>query len=172
MTASAGGAGGERAPAAALLIVRRHLSHNRVLGAVVAAAALVITTQAWAGRDLSLVNVGTMLVGGLFLGSVYALLATGLVVSNLTSGIFNLAHGALAMILAFLYWELRVNREWNTAVALVVVLFVFAPVLGLLVERLVLVGAGGVSRSVSPLLRAATLPMVPAVLGLLEIPGV
>ncbi|MFT4744919.1 MAG: pimeloyl-ACP methyl ester carboxylesterase [Nitriliruptoraceae bacterium] len=41
-----------------------------------------------------------------------------------------------------------------------------------LVERLVLVSAGGVSRSVSPLLRAATLPLAPTVLGLLEMPGI
>ncbi len=41
-----------------------------------------------------------------------------------------------------------------------------------LVDRLVLVGAGGISRSVSPLLRAATLPLAPSAIGLLHLPGV
>ena len=39
-------------------------------------------------------------------------------------------------------------------------------------ERLVLVSAGGVSRSIHPLVRAATLPFAPSVMGLLDLPGV
>ena len=39
-------------------------------------------------------------------------------------------------------------------------------------ERLVLVSAGGVSRSINPLVRAATLPFAPTVMGLLDLPGV
>lgn len=38
-------------------------------------------------------------------------------------------------------------------------------------ERLVLVSAGGVSRSIHPLVRAATLPFAPTVMGLLDLPG-
>ena len=38
--------------------------------------------------------------------------------------------------------------------------------------RLVLVGAGGVSRSIHPLVRAATLPFAPTAMGLLDLPGV
>lgn len=37
--------------------------------------------------------------------------------------------------------------------------------------RLVLVSAGGVSRSIHPLVRAATLPFAPSVMGLLDLPG-
>lgn len=39
-------------------------------------------------------------------------------------------------------------------------------------ERIVLVGAGGVSRSVSPALRAASLPGAQLVLGMLSLPGI
>ena len=39
-------------------------------------------------------------------------------------------------------------------------------------ERLVLVSAGGVSRSIHPLVRAATLPFAPTVMGLLDLPGI
>ncbi len=39
-------------------------------------------------------------------------------------------------------------------------------------ERLVLVSAGGVSRSIHPLVRAATLPFAPTMMGLLDLPGI
>jgi pimeloyl-ACP methyl ester carboxylesterase len=38
-------------------------------------------------------------------------------------------------------------------------------------ERLVLVSAGGVSRSINPIVRAATLPFAPTMMGLLDLPG-
>ena len=41
--------------------------------------------------------------------AVYAISATGLVVTYITSGVFNFAHGAIGMFLAFVYWELRVQ---------------------------------------------------------------
>ena len=40
---------------------------------------------------------------GLALGSIYAIAATGLVVTYTTSSIFNLAHGTVAMISSFVY---------------------------------------------------------------------
>ena len=43
---------------------------------------------------------------GIVLGCLYALTAVGLVVTYNTSGIFNLAHGAEGMFLAFTYWQL------------------------------------------------------------------
>lgn len=39
-------------------------------------------------------------------------------------------------------------------------------------ERLVLVSAGGVSRSINPIVRAATLPLAPLVMGALDLPGI
>ncbi len=49
----------------------------------------------------------TFTIVGLVLGSVYAIAASGLVLTYNTSGIFNFAHGAQAMLGAFAYWQLR-----------------------------------------------------------------
>jgi len=37
---------------------------------------------------------------------IYAVAASGLVVTYATSGVFNFAHGAIGMFCAFTYWEL------------------------------------------------------------------
>jgi branched-chain amino acid transport system permease protein len=72
---------------------------------------------------------------GLVTGAIYAIAATGLVVTYSTSGIFNIAHGAIGMMMAFLFWELRVNRHVPTLLAVIIVVFVVAPLLGALIER-------------------------------------
>jgi branched-chain amino acid transport system permease protein len=82
-------------------------------------------------------------VFGLAFASIYFVAASGLVVTYTTSGIFNFAHGAVAMIAAFSYWELRVRHHWPAPVAFVVVLFVLAPLMGLVIERVVMRNLGG-----------------------------
>ena len=72
---------------------------------------------------------------GIVTGAVYAVSASGLVVTYTTSGIFNFAHGAIGMVLAFTYWELSVNQGMPVVLALVLVLGVIAPVLGIVLER-------------------------------------
>src|SRR5271165_4477182 len=67
---------------------------------------------------------------GLVTGSVYAIAASGLVLTYTTSGIFNFAQGAMAMLGAFAYWQLRFGWNWPAPVALVMVIFVLAPLLG------------------------------------------
>ena len=52
----------------------------------------------------------TFTILGIITGAIYAVAASGLVVTYTTSGIFNFAHGAIGMMAAFIYWELRVNR--------------------------------------------------------------
>src|SRR4051794_25963793 len=84
------------------------------------------------------------LIAGLVTGSVYGLAGTGLVLTYKTSGVFNLAHGALATVSAYAFYELKVVHQlpWGLAAALCV--FVGGPVLGLLLEVLArsLSGAG------------------------------
>jgi len=75
---------------------------------------------------------------GLAISAVYAISATGLVVTYITSGVFNFAHGAIGMFLAFVYWELRVDQGWPTPVALAVTLLVIAPSIGVLLDVLVM----------------------------------
>ena len=72
---------------------------------------------------------------GIVTGSIYAVAAGGLVLTYTTSGVFNIAHGAIGMLMAFVYWELHHNRGWPTPVALVLVLVVIAPLFGVVVER-------------------------------------
>ena len=74
-------------------------------------------------------------VVGLVVGCVYALAATGLVVTYTTSGIFNFAHGAVAAVAAFAYWDLAVSHGWPHWLAALVIVLVLAPAFGALVER-------------------------------------
>jgi branched-chain amino acid transport system permease protein len=80
----------------------------------------------------------TYLVLGATVAAVYAISATGLVVTYITSGVFNFAHGAIGMFLAFVYWELRINQGWPTPLALLVTLGVCAPAIGVLLDVLVM----------------------------------
>lgn len=75
---------------------------------------------------------------GLFLGALYAMYATGLVVVYTTTGVFNFAQGAIGVFAAFLYWELHVNRGWHSIPALFVVVGLFAPALGVLLDIVIM----------------------------------
>lgn len=75
---------------------------------------------------------------GLATAGVYAVAASGLVVTYQTSGIFNFAHGAMGMVVAYVYWDLRVRHGLPAPFALVLALFVFAPLFGALIERLLM----------------------------------
>ncbi|MBA3282120.1 MAG: ABC transporter permease [Acidimicrobiia bacterium] len=82
----------------------------------------------------------TLLVLGLVSASLYAVAASGLVVTYTTSGIFNFAHGAVAMFCAFVYWQLSSPDAWGLPVplALALTLLVFAPGLGLVIDRVLM----------------------------------
>jgi branched-chain amino acid transport system permease protein len=82
---------------------------------------------------------------GLVTGGVYAIAASGLVVTYTTSGIFNFAHGAIAMLAAFAYWQVRFDWGWPAPLALVAVLGVAAPLLGALIYGVVMRGLRGTS---------------------------
>ena len=72
---------------------------------------------------------------GLIAGSAYAVAASGLVLTYATSNVFNIAHGSVGMFMAFVYWELAVDRGFPPLLALVLVVGVLAPLFGLLIER-------------------------------------
>ena len=79
-----------------------------------------------------------LLVLGIVYGCIYAMTATGLVVTYTTSGIFNFAHGAIGMVGAFTYWQLTVPWGWHPLVALPAVLLVGAPLFGAVIERVLM----------------------------------
>lgn len=72
---------------------------------------------------------------GLCTASIFALAASGLVLTYTTTGVFNFAHGAIGMLGAFAYWQLQVAWGWPVPIALVTVLLVLAPALGVMIER-------------------------------------
>jgi branched-chain amino acid transport system permease protein len=74
-------------------------------------------------------------VQGFPVGCVYALVATGLVLTYKTSGVFNLAFGAQAYLSAAVFYELRREHDWSRWPALLVAVFVVAPLLGLVLDR-------------------------------------
>jgi sulfate-transporting ATPase len=95
---------------------------------------------------------------GLGIGAVYTLLAQGVVLVYRGSGILNFAHGAMAMMGAFVFVELRDEREWPFAWSLLVAVL-FAALLGVVVYQLVM----------RPLRRASPLARIIATLGVLII---
>jgi branched-chain amino acid transport system permease protein len=74
---------------------------------------------------------------GLALGAIAALSGVGLLITYRATGVFNIAHGAMAMAAAYLYWQL--TDGWGVPVwaAAVIVLAVVAPMFGVLLERVV-----------------------------------
>ena len=80
----------------------------------------------------------SFLVVGVVTGSIYAVTASGLVVTYKSTGVFNFAHGAVGMLMAYLYWQLWQGWGWNPVLSLVIVLVVLAPLFALLVERVLM----------------------------------
>jgi branched-chain amino acid transport system permease protein len=88
-------------------------------------------------------------IQGLFTGAAYAIAASGLVLTYTTTRVFNLGHGAISMVMAFVYWQLTVKDHVPTLAAVCLVLFVIAPLLGIALERVMMRGLGEAPVSVS-----------------------
>lgn len=73
------------------------------------------------------------ITSGLSYGCVYALLALGLVLAFRTSGVFNLAFGALAFVVALLYSASR-QANWPEWLALICWVIIFAPAMGIFLD--------------------------------------
>lgn len=76
------------------------------------------------------------IVAGVVAGSLLGLAAVGLVLSFRTSGLFNFAHGAIAAAGAYAFYELTAVRDLPWPVAVLIVLGVVAPAMGLILERM------------------------------------
>ena len=95
---------------------------------------------------------------GIATGAVYGLAGVGLVLAYKTSGVFNLAYGALAALTVFVFYWLHDEHGWPWVLAAVLCVFVLGPLEGLLMEFL--------GRALEPV--GATLKVV-ATVGLLLI---
>ena len=100
--------------------------------------AAVLAVLSWKGTQVSGEAFLVTTYIGLFLGALWAMYATGLVVVYTTTGVFNFAQGAIGVFSAFLYWELHVNRGWHSILALFVVVCLFAPALGVTLDILLM----------------------------------
>jgi branched-chain amino acid transport system permease protein len=90
----------------------------------------------------------SLVIAGIVAGSIYAVSATGLVLTYNTTGIFNFAHGALGMVLAYLFWQLWQGWNLPVLVSLALVLLVAAPVLGVFLDRALMRHLHGTSTNV------------------------
>ena len=90
----------------------------------------------------------TFTVIGLSTAAVYAVIASGLVLTYTTTGIFNFAHGAVGMLAAFMYWQVHVElglvdaRSRCSSCSCVL-----APLFGVLLEAVVMRGLYGTSEA-------------------------
>ncbi|MDV6014599.1 ABC transporter permease [Haloechinothrix sp. LS1_15] len=76
------------------------------------------------------------LIIGLTTGSIYGLAAMGLVLTYKTSGIFNFAHGAIAALAAYAFYDLHAMRGLPWPLALLLAAGVLPALLAVLLERM------------------------------------
>jgi ABC-type branched-subunit amino acid transport system ATPase component/branched-subunit amino acid ABC-type transport system permease component len=93
---------------------------------------------------------------GLGIGAIYALLAHGVVLIYRGAGIINFAHGAVAMVAAFLFYELHDQHGQGVLISAVAAILI-ASVIGVLIYQLVM----------RPLRRASPIARLVADLGVL-----
>jgi len=124
----------------AIAATRRHF------GAVlVAAAAVWVGQAAWSHQPVTVDSLGRLVMFALPIAGIYAVNATGLVVVYSATGIFNLAQGSIGMFGAFIYWTLLVAGHVPEILALVLAVFVFAPLFGLLLDAVLMRRLAGAS---------------------------
>jgi ABC-type branched-subunit amino acid transport system ATPase component/branched-subunit amino acid ABC-type transport system permease component len=108
-------------------------------------------------------NFIALTVSGAVSGAVYSLLAIGLVLTYQTSGVFNFAHAAVAFTTAFVFYELNTGLHWNTWVAAAVSVLVFAPGLGLLLDKIVFRKLAGADQSAKIVASVGLMIAIPAI---------
>jgi branched-chain amino acid transport system permease protein len=79
----------------------------------------------------------SLILAGIGTGCIYALAGMGIVLTYKATGIFNFAHGAIAMMVAYILWQL--NADWGVSlwIAAPVTLLIAGPGIGMLLERFI-----------------------------------
>ncbi|RLC01049.1 MAG: branched-chain amino acid ABC transporter permease [Deltaproteobacteria bacterium] len=78
-----------------------------------------------------------LVVSGFLTGSVYALMALGIVIIYKASSVFNFAHGSIVAFTAYLIWHLMVNLHLHIIFAVIISLPVII-IIAYLIQRLIL----------------------------------
>ncbi|MGI8663667.1 MAG: ABC transporter permease [Acidimicrobiales bacterium] len=81
----------------------------------------------------------SLVLAGIAYGAVYSLAGMGVVLTYKATGIFNFAHGTIAVLAAYVYWQItgpRFDGGWDRSVILgaAVAILVVGPLLGLALE--------------------------------------
>lgn len=78
-----------------------------------------------------------LVVAGIATGAIYALAGMGVVLTYRATGVFNFAYGSIAVLVAYVVWQL--NQQWHLPIALAAIIGLLGvgPGVGLLLERLV-----------------------------------
>ncbi|MFE4700324.1 ATP-binding cassette domain-containing protein [Streptomyces sp. NPDC056738] len=76
-------------------------------------------------------------LAGLSIGAAAALTGIGLIVTYRATGVLNFAHGAIAMVCAYLLRQFTVEWGWPLALGASVTLLLVAPAIGMALERFV-----------------------------------
>jgi ABC-type branched-subunit amino acid transport system ATPase component/branched-subunit amino acid ABC-type transport system permease component len=79
-----------------------------------------------------------LVLSGAVTGAIYSIMASGLVLTYSTSGIFNFAHSAIAFSAAYLYYQLNTGEGLPILPSVILVAFIYTPLLGLLLDRILL----------------------------------
>jgi ABC-type branched-subunit amino acid transport system ATPase component/branched-subunit amino acid ABC-type transport system permease component len=103
----------------------------------------------------------SLLITGAVTGGIYSILASGLVITYLTTGIFDFSYGAVAFSVAYFYYQAHVGLGVPVVPAALLAILVFGPLLGLLLDRLIyrhLVQAPLMARIIAPIGVLVALP--------------
>jgi branched-chain amino acid transport system permease protein len=99
---------------------------------------------------------------GLSYGCTYALLGIGLVIAYKSSGVFNLAFGAQAYVVAFLYSVSR-SAGWPEWLSFLSWVGIFAPLMGVILDRAIFQHVRGKSNAVQLVSVLGILIAIPAI---------
>ena len=79
----------------------------------------------------------SLILAGIGTGCIYSLAGIGIVLTYKATGIFNFAHGAIAMIVAYILWQL--NADWGVSlwIAAPLTIFIAGPGIGVILERFI-----------------------------------
>ena len=79
----------------------------------------------------------SLVISGTVTGGIYSIMASGLVLTYTTSGIFNFAQGAIAFAVAYFYYQLN-SGGMPIVPAAILSILIFAPLMGYALDRLLL----------------------------------
>jgi branched-chain amino acid transport system permease protein len=111
---------------------------NLLVLAATALGVVAVSWSAWAHNPVTFTTLVDMVIFALPIAGIYAMSATGLVVVNTTTGIFNFAQGAIGMFLAYVDWELAVNHGMPQVIAVPLTVLVIAPLVGIALDRAIM----------------------------------